>query len=132
MIWAKLHTMFPDGAMLANIYVQTRATPEEQFAAAQEFIKKFPDEASMYNIIAYYYLQNKKDNAMAKQNFEKYISMYPEGSNPYDSMGEFYLDNGDATNAEKYYRMSLEKYPFYNSSLNALQKITDSKPKDSK
>ena len=36
-IWAKLHTMFPDGAMLANIYVQTRATPEEQLAAAQDY-----------------------------------------------------------------------------------------------
>lgn len=131
-IWAKLHTMFPDGAMLANIYVQTRATPEERFAAAQEYIKKFPDQPSMYNTIAYYYMLYKKDNALAKQNFEKYISMYPDGSNPYDSMGEFYLNTGDMANAEKYYKLSLEKYPFTNSSLDALQKINDNKKKDSK
>ena len=128
-IWAKLHKMFPDGAMLGNIYVQTRATPEEQLAAAQDFIKKFPDQPSMYNTIGYYYMLNKKDNAMAKQNFEKYISMYPDGSNPYDSMGDFYLTTGDTTNSEKYYKLSLEKYPFTTSSLNALQKITDSKKK---
>jgi tetratricopeptide (TPR) repeat protein len=126
-IWAKLHAMFPDGIMLANIYVQTRATPDEQFAAGQDFIKKFPDQPSMYNTIAYYYMGVKKDNAMAKQYFEKYISMYPDGSNPYDSMGEFYMNTGDIVNAEKYYRIALEKYPFTTSSLNALQKIADGK-----
>jgi Tfp pilus assembly protein PilF len=128
-IWEKLHKMFPDGKVLANLYVQTRTTPEERFAAAEDYIKKFPDEASMYNTIAYYYMQDKKDNAMAKQNFEKYISLYPDGCNPYDSMGEFYLNTGDTTNAEKYYKMALEKYPFNSSSVDALQKINDAKKK---
>lgn len=128
-IWAKLHTMFPDGQMIGDFYVQTRATPEERFAAAQDYIKKFPDQPSMYNTIAYYYLQDKKDNTMAKQNFEKYISLYPEGSNPYDSMGEFYLNTGDTANARKYYNISLEKYPFSNSSVNAIQKMADDKKK---
>lgn len=122
-IWAKLHTMFPDGAFIGHIYVISRSDKDESFNAAQEYIKKFPDEPGMYNIIAYYYLQNKKDTAMAKQYFEKYLSLYPDGCNPYDSMGEFYLDTGDTANAKKYYRMALEKYPFYNSALNALQKI---------
>ncbi|MDQ6756892.1 MAG: hypothetical protein M3004_08145 [Bacteroidota bacterium] len=128
-IWAKLHTMFPDGGMIGHFYVITRATPDEQFAAAQDYMKKFPDNASMYNNIAYYYLQNKKDNAMAKQYFEKYIAKYPEGYNPYDSMGEFYLLTGDMENAKKYYSMSLEKYPYNNSSLNALEKMAEDKKK---
>jgi tetratricopeptide (TPR) repeat protein len=128
-IWAKLHSMFPDGQMLGDFYVQTRATPEERFEAAQDYIKKFPKQAAMYNTIAYYYMQNKKDNDMAKQHFEKYISLYPNGSNPYDSMGEFYLNTGDTANARKYYNMSLEKYPFSTSSVNALQKMDDEKKK---
>ena len=128
-IWAKLHTMFPDGQMIGDFYVQTRATPEERFAAAQDYIKKFPTQASMYNTIAYYYMLDKKDNAMAKQNLEKYISLYPKGSNPYDSMGEYYLNTGDTANARKYYNMSLEKYPFSNSSVNAIQKMDDDKKK---
>lgn len=128
-IWSQLHTMFPDGKMIGDFYVQTRATPDEQMAAAEAYIKKFPTEASMYNTMAYYYLNNKKDNAKAKEYFEKYIALYPEGYNPYDSMGEFYLLTGDMENAKKYYTMSLEKYPFNISSVNALQKMADDKKK---
>lgn len=128
-IWAKLHDMFPDGSMIGSYYAVTRATPEERFAAAEAYIKQFPTEGSMYNVLGYYYLQDKKDNEKAKECFEKYIALYPDGYNPYDSMGEFYLTTGDTTNAEKYYRLALEKYPFVNSSLTALQKIMDAKPK---
>ena len=130
--WKKLHEMFPDGAMISSYYVVTRATPEERLAAAQEYIKKFPEVPSMYNTIAYYYMLDKKDNETAKKYFEKYIELYPDGANPYDSMAEFYLTNGDVENAEKYYTKALEKYPFFNSSLNALQKIADDKKKKDK
>ena len=128
-IWTKLHTMFPDGAMLGSIYVQTRATPDESWTAAQEYLKKFPDEPSIYNTMGYYNLQVKKDTAAAKQYFEKYITMYPDGCNPYDSMGEFYLNTGDTANAEKYYKLALEKYPFNISSIEAVQKIEAGKKK---
>ncbi len=124
-IWEKLHSMFPDGDMIADRYVQTRATPNERFAAAQEYIAKFPKQPAMYNTIAYYYMQDKKDNEMAKINLKKYIALYPDGANPYDSMGEFYMNTGDIENSRKYYLMALEKYPFLNSSLTALQKIAD-------
>ena len=122
--WTRLKNMFPDGTMIGTFYVYTRATPEERLAAAQDFIKKFPDVASMHNTIAYYYLQDKKDNAMAKKHFEKYLELYPEGYNPYDSMGEFYMLTGDLENAEKYYAKALERYPFSNSSVTAMEKIT--------
>lgn len=124
-IWAKLHSMFPDGDMIGDRYVQTRATPEERFAAAQEYIAKFPKQPAMYNTIAYYYMLDKKDNDMAKKNLEKYIALYPNGANPYDSMGEFYLNTGDMENSKKYYAMALDRYPFLYSSLTALQKIAD-------
>ncbi|KAA9037296.1 hypothetical protein FW778_17885 [Ginsengibacter hankyongi] len=62
--------MFPDGVMLASLYVNTRATPEE-CSAARDFMKKFPDEASAYNIMDYMSLQVKKDTAEAEQYFEK-------------------------------------------------------------
>lgn len=124
-IWAKLHSMFPDGDMIGNRYVQTRATPEERFAAAQEYIAKFPKQPAMYNTIAYYYMLDKKDNEMAKKNLEKYIALYLDGANPYDSMGEFYMNTGDMENSRKYYSLALEKYPFLYSSLAALQKIAD-------
>jgi tetratricopeptide (TPR) repeat protein len=124
-VWAKLHEMFPDGDMIGTYYVVTRATAEERFTAAQNYIDKFPKNAWMYNTIAYYYMQDKKDLAKAKECFEKYIELYPEGYNPYDSMGEYYLNAGDTANAKKYYTMAVEKYPFSNSSVQALQKMND-------
>lgn len=124
-VWAKLHEMFPDGGMIGNFYVVTRATPEERFAAAQDYIVKFPKNACMYNTLAYYYMLDKKDMAKAKECFDKYIALYPNGYNPYDSMGEYYMTNGDMDNAKKYYTMAVERYPFSNSSVTALQKINE-------
>lgn len=127
--WEQLHTMFPDGAMIGNFYVVTRATAEERFKAAQDYIEKFTENASMYNVLAYYYMQDKKDMTKAKECFEKYIALYPNGYNPYDSMGEYYLNAGDVANSKKYYTMAVEKYPFSNSSVEALQKINDNAKK---
>lgn len=129
-VWAKLHDMFPDGGMINNYYVVTRATPEERFEAAQKYIEKFPDNANMYNILGYYYMQDKKDMAKAKECFEKYIKLYPNGYNPYDSMGEYYMNNGDMANSKKYYTMAVERYPFATSSVEALQKINDMAKKE--
>jgi tetratricopeptide (TPR) repeat protein len=120
---AKLHQMFPDGSLIAWYYSQTRPTDDERFQTAEDNLKKFPDNPAFYNTMAYMYMQQKKDNAKTKEYFDKYVAMYPDGYNPYDSMGEYYLNVGDTTNSKKYYMISLEKYPFANSSLNALQKI---------
>lgn len=121
--FAKLYEMFPDGSMIGANYVFSRATPDEQFKACEEYYKKFPKEAWVLNIMGYYYMQSKNDMAMAKKYFQMYIDAYPDGYNPYDSMGEFYFNNGDIENSTKYYRMSLDKYPFNNSSINKLADI---------
>jgi Tfp pilus assembly protein PilF len=130
-IIAQLRLLYPDGGMINTMYVNTRETPEERFEAAQEFLKRFPDKAWIHNSIAYMYLLDKKDNDMAKKHFEKYIEMYPQGYNPYDSMGEYYLTIGDNVNAEKYYTLALEKSPFCHSSLAAMEKINEAKKKKS-
>ena len=36
-----------------------------------------------------------RDKEKAKSLFEEYIELYPNGYNPYDSMGEFYYNEGD-------------------------------------
>ncbi|MEO6869785.1 MAG: tetratricopeptide repeat protein [Ginsengibacter sp.] len=120
---AKLHQMFPDGSLIAWYYSQTRATDDERFQSAENNLKKFPDNPAFYNTMAYLYMQTKKDNTKAKEYFDKYLAMYPDGDNPYNSMGEYYLNVGDTTNSKKYYMMSLEKYPFNSSSIEALQKL---------
>ena len=131
-IWNKLHVMYPSDRSIGHFYAITRATPEERFAAMDEYMKKYPEEPAIYNMLGYYYMNDKKDNATAKTYFEKYIQLHPDGPNPYDSMGEFYLNNGDTANAEKYYTMALEKYPFMVSSVLAMQKIEEAKKKTDK
>lgn len=128
-IWADLHDMFPDGGFIGFFYVLSRSTPAEQFTAAEEYVKKHPDSAPIHNILGYLYLQEKKDNATAKKYFEKYIELYPTGCNPYDSFAEYYFITGDMDNAEKYYQLALEKYPFNNSSLEKLKEIKIAKSK---
>lgn len=122
-IFAKLYKMFPDGNMLGANYVFTRANPDEQFQACVEYNKKFPKEAWVYNTMGYYYMQTKNDMVKAKEYFQKYIDANPDGCNPYDSMAEYYYNNGDMENSTKYYRMALDKYPFNNSSINKLADI---------
>lgn len=131
-IWAKLHTLYPNDRSIGYYFCVSREKADERFAAMTDYIQKFPDEAAIYNHMAYYYLMDKKDNAKAKEYFEKYIQLNPSSANPYDSMGEFYLTTGDVQNAEKYYKMALEKYPFMVSSIEALHKIQDGKKKADK
>jgi tetratricopeptide (TPR) repeat protein len=123
----KLHDMYPDGSMIGIFYVFSRTTQEEQYAAALDYAKKFPDEAAVYNTLGYMSMSLKKDTAAAKSYFEKYIKLYPDGCNPYDSMGEFYLNTGDLASAEKYYKLALEKYPFNISSIDKLKEIGEKK-----
>jgi tetratricopeptide (TPR) repeat protein len=131
-VWSKLHALYPNDRAIGHFYAITRATPDERFAAMTAYMQKYPEEACVYNMLGYYYMIDKKDNAMAKTYFEKYIQLHPDGPNPYDSMGEFYLNTGDVANAEKYYNMALEKYPFMASSLEALKKIEETKKKTEK
>jgi tetratricopeptide (TPR) repeat protein len=125
--FTKLHDLFPDGSMIGLYYVFSRATPAEQYTAALDYLKKFPEEPAIYNTLGYMTMQIKKDTAAAKKYFESYIKLYPQGCNPYDSMGEFYFNTGDMANAEKYYNMALEKYPFNISSIDKLKEISDKK-----
>lgn len=127
--WEKLHNMFPEGTIINLYYVLTRATTAEQFKAGEEYLKKFPEEPTIYNMMGYMHIQDKKDTVAAKAFFEKYIKLYPEGCNPYDSMGEYYFIIGDMANSEKYYKMALEKYPFNSSSIDKLKEIKASKDK---
>jgi len=123
-LYAKLHAMYPGSALFGGYYSFTRESDETKLVATQEMIRQFPDQGFAYNNLGYLYMNYKKDMRMAKQSFEKYIALYPGGCNAYDSMGEYYLNNDDYTNARKYYEMALEKYPFYTNSIIKLDEIS--------
>jgi CubicO group peptidase (beta-lactamase class C family) len=49
--------------------------------------------------------------------------LYPSDANLFDSLGEFYLAQGDRKNAVKYYRMALEKDSNLETARSALEKL---------
>ena len=48
-----------------------------------------------------------------------------KGYNAYDSMGEFYYNEGDMENALKYYNKAIEMYPPATSATSMIAKINE-------
>ncbi|TFG75296.1 MAG: hypothetical protein E4H26_06345, partial [Flavobacteriales bacterium] len=62
------------------------------------------------------------DKAKAKAHLDKYIELRPKGYNSYDSMAEYYMNEGDMENALTYYNQALMHYP---AAMNAVNKIKE-------
>ena len=91
-----------------------------------KFIENAQKEGDRYdhflNLLAYKYMAE-GDLELAKSTFEKYINVYKNGYNPYDSMGEYYLKRGDSTLAKEYYLKAIEKYPFAKNAYAVLENL---------
>jgi tetratricopeptide (TPR) repeat protein len=122
-IWISLHNKYPDDALCYYYYALTIPDSTQVFDTIMAYLQKYPSSPEALNNIAYMYLSEKKDTATAKKYFEKYIEVYPDGYNPYDSMGEFYYRMGDMENSKKYYTKSLEHYPFCYSSRQKMEEL---------
>jgi Tfp pilus assembly protein PilF len=122
-IWIKLHNKFPDDTFSYYYYALSMPDSVQEFDAMTEYLQKYPSSPEAINNLAYMYLTDKKDTATAKKYFEKYIEVYPDGYNPYDSMGEFYYRIGDMENSKKYYTKSLEHYPFCYTSRQKMEEL---------
>ena len=74
-----------------------------------------------------YYLLNQKNIKEAIEIFKLNIEIHPEAFNPYDSLGEAYMINGDKELAIKNYAKSLELNPNNRNAIVMLKKISDMK-----
>ena len=88
----------------------------------EEFKTKNIDYGPILNMLGYHYAQN-GDPEKAKEFFENYIKVRPNGYNAYDSMGEYYFDLKDYKKSKEYYMMALSKYPPANSAQNKIREI---------
>ena len=55
--------------------------------------------------------------------FQANTFLFPKEANPYDSLAEAYLENGEKEKAVKYYKKALEIDPNFPSAKRALNKI---------
>ena len=63
---------------------------------------------------------------MEKYYINTYDTLYPNGYNSYDSMGEFYYNEGDMENAMKFYTKAKEMYPSAVSANTMISEISKS------
>jgi glyoxylase-like metal-dependent hydrolase (beta-lactamase superfamily II) len=70
-----------------------------------------------------YYLLGKEKYDEAIEIFKLNIVLFPESANPYDSLGEAYMNKGDKKLAIVYYEKALEINPEYPSAITALKQL---------
>ncbi|MFC2083690.1 serine hydrolase [Bacteroidota bacterium] len=71
-----------------------------------------------------YELLGEKEIDMAIGIFEINTYLFPDEANPYDSLGDAYLEKGDKDNAVKCFKKALEKDPNFESSKEKLEMLT--------
>ena len=127
-VWSKMHEVEPDGGFIHWYYALTKPTPEERIAELETLLAKENHTLGtghILNNLGYinYAVGNK---SKAKSYFDEYIKLYPTGSNPYDSMGEYYYNEKDYDNAMVYYNKSVELFPGSSSGVNMIKEMDKS------
>jgi tetratricopeptide (TPR) repeat protein len=79
------------------------------------------DEADINGIGYYFMNQGRMDDAVEIFRFN--VEAFPESWNVYDSLAEAYMKKGDAQNAIKHYKKSLELNPDNNNAKEKLKEL---------
>lgn len=129
-IWKKMHELAYDGKFVHFRYIQTLKDENARIAEYEKLAAKLEEadrnSGHVHNMLGYtHYAMGNKDKA--KAHFEKYIELRPEGYNAYDSMAEFYMNEGDNENAMKYYKKALMYYPGANNAKEKLEELEKKK-----
>jgi len=83
---------------------------------------KYDFNENQLNTLGYQLLRHKKISE-AIEIFKLNVTAYPDAFNPYDSLGEAYMVNGDKDSAIKNYQKSLELNPDNTNALEMLKKL---------
>ena len=131
-IWSKMYEIEPDGRFIHFYYALSKRTPEERISELEVLLQKqkndkhFLGYGHIINRLGYlnYGLGN---TAKAKNYFDEYITVYSDGYNPYDSMGDYYFNEKDYDKSLSFYKKSLERYPGNVTSINKVKEISELK-----
>jgi tetratricopeptide (TPR) repeat protein len=81
-----------------------------------EFRRVNAGNANLLNTLGYHYMQ--QDNIQKSRGyFQQAIDTTPSNANPYDSMGDFYVNITEYDSALIYYELALSKNPEFSASL---------------
>ena len=126
-VWDQMLADAPNGPFIQFYHAWSRTTLEDRIEAMENLLEQRKSNGEtqnghLLNVLAYSYMQA-NDIEKAKATFEDYMVSYPQGYNPYDSMGEFYYMQKDYETAKKYYEAALDIFPAANSAFQKLQEI---------
>jgi Tfp pilus assembly protein PilF len=127
-IWKKMHELAYDGSFVHFSYARTIQDPKAQIAELEKLAGKLEERGRnnghIHNILGYaYYAEG--DKAKAKAHFDKYLELRPDGYNAYDSMAEYYFNEGDMENALAYYKQARMHYPAAMSATDRIKEIEE-------
>lgn len=134
-IWKKMFELAYDGSFVHFSYARSIQDPKAQIAELEKLAAKLEERGGnnghIHNILGYAY-HAEGDKEKAKAHFDKYLELRPDGYNAYDSMAEFYFNEGDMENALAYYKKARMHYPPAVSATNRIKEIEDKMASDTK
>ena len=137
--WAEMREMEPKGKLIHFYYAFTIPGLENKLNEMESLLSELRDGegeseslsvtgdhsymiAPIINVLGYFYY-GKDDKEKAKSLFEEYIKLYPQGYNPYDSMGEFFYNEKDMDQSKLFYEKAVENFFGANSAIEKLKEI---------
>lgn len=124
-IWKKMHELAPKGNFVHYYYARSIPDSEESLAEMEYLLNAQKTEKwtpHIHNALGYlHYRSQQKD--LALEHFQTYVVLYPTGYNPYDSMGEYYLNEGNKVKAVEYFTKAVEHFPGAVNAIQLLDKI---------
>lgn len=123
--WAKIYELAYDGSFVNYNYARSRKDPKDRIAELEKLAGKLEsagrNSGHVHNILGYtYYAEGDKEKA--KAHLDKYMELRPDSYNAYDSMAEYFLNEGDMENALAYYKKTRMHFP---GAINAENKIKE-------
>jgi uncharacterized protein (TIGR02246 family) len=116
---------YPDDPYPLFFLANTEANRDrnaEAVAAARRALQSDPTFAPAYNLIGYAEMAA-GNAAAAERAFREQIRLAPDEANPYDSYGEFLLNEGRLDEAEKQFELALTMDPGFDNARTMLARI---------
>ena len=87
-------------------------------------MKRWPYMAAFHNLMGYRLMQ-KEDMEGALAHFQLQTRLLPDAANPWDSLGDYYVEAGNTEEARKAFEKALEIDPSFSASQRKLDELNN-------
>ena len=98
---------------------------DESIQMIKRGMKRWPYMAAFHNLMGYR-LMEKEDMEGALAHFQLQTRLLPDAANPWDSLGDYYVEVGNTEEARKAFEKALEVNPSFDASKDKLEELNKS------